>query len=429
MLFCAFLLFLPFIQGEGLIEFFKWKQLAFDLPTEIPFSGNTDFVFPSKTNAGNNRDSSDANYIPYSNVPMGVTHFREKLFITTPRRRPGIPSTLNFVRIDSTTKSPKLIPYPSYYENQLDSRLQPDPDRLISVYRTRVDACNRLWFIDTGMLEYPNNRTQVQRPALWIVNLENNKRIRRFEIDESIVPIGRGIASVTVDLDSKRCDDAYAYIPDLVHNCLLVYSFRQNRIWVFQHNFFSFDPMWGDFNIAGQKFQWNDGIFSITLGNRNPDGYRTAYFHPMCSVSEFSVSTKVLRNETNSQRSNHGNDFINLGMRGSYKQSTIHAFHPETGIIMYAEISKYGVGCWNTNKEFSIQNHGTVDQNERKMIYPSDLTIDDDGVVWVMTNSMPIFIYSTLNENEYNFRVWKQDIRTAVADTVCSPTKQSSTKY
>jgi hypothetical protein len=27
---------------------------------------------------------------------------------------------------------------------------------IISVYRTRVDACDRLWFVDTGLLEYPS---------------------------------------------------------------------------------------------------------------------------------------------------------------------------------------------------------------------------------------------------------------------------------
>lgn len=59
------------------------------------------------------------------------------------------------------------------------------------------------------------------------------------------------------------------------------YSLRQNRIWRFAHNYFHFDPLHGDFNVVGLKYQWDDGIFSITLGNRQPDGYRTAYFHPM----------------------------------------------------------------------------------------------------------------------------------------------------
>jgi hypothetical protein len=41
------------------------------------------------------------------------------------------------------------------------------------------------------------------------------------------------------------------------------------------------NPFEGDFDVDGLKFSWDDGIFSITLSNRDKDGYRTAYFHPM----------------------------------------------------------------------------------------------------------------------------------------------------
>lgn len=100
----------------------------------------------------NNGDA--APYIPYNNVPMGATHFRGRLFLTMPRRRVGIPSTLNFIdmRRDSKQSSPKLYAYPSFELNQFNKSAQ----NLVSVYRTTVDACQRLWFIDTGMLEYPS---------------------------------------------------------------------------------------------------------------------------------------------------------------------------------------------------------------------------------------------------------------------------------
>lgn len=62
---------------------------------------------------------------------------------------------------------------------------------------------------------------------------------------------------------------------------LLFHSLRKNKIWSFSHNYFHFDPLHGDFNIAGNEFQWDDGIFSITLGALQQDGFRTAYFHPM----------------------------------------------------------------------------------------------------------------------------------------------------
>ena len=52
---------------------------------------------------------------------MGATHFNGRLFITMPRRRIGIPSTLNYIDMirDGTTTSPKLHAYPDFKTNQL----------------------------------------------------------------------------------------------------------------------------------------------------------------------------------------------------------------------------------------------------------------------------------------------------------------------
>lgn len=99
---------------------------------------------------------------------MGLTHDKDKLFITVPRRRPGVPATLNYIPTKSPVgSSPSLRAYPSYQTNQLPENNQADASRIISVYRTRVDACNRLWFIDTGLLEYPSN----EKPIFELLSL------------------------------------------------------------------------------------------------------------------------------------------------------------------------------------------------------------------------------------------------------------------
>lgn len=241
---------------------------------------------------------------------MGANHYRLRMFITLPRRRPGVPATLTYIDMNTNDQSPPVRAYPDYQTNTIPDNMQPNPNRIISVYRTRTDACNRLWFIDTGLLEYPDNFIQIQQPSIWIMNPETNQRIHRFEIPDSIVTRGNGLASITIDVDPKNCDDAYAYIPDLANYYLAVYSLRQNKIWQFRHNFFSFDPLYGDFDVGGVQYQWNDGIFSITLGNQLSDGFRMANFHAMAGINSFMVSTRVLKNETAAARSNHGSDFM-----------------------------------------------------------------------------------------------------------------------
>lgn len=56
---------------------------------------------------------------------MGVTHYDGRLFITMPRRRTGIPATLNYIDLTSKTNgmSPLLRGYPSYQMNTLEVSL------------------------------------------------------------------------------------------------------------------------------------------------------------------------------------------------------------------------------------------------------------------------------------------------------------------
>jgi hypothetical protein len=72
--------------------------------------------------------------------------------------------------------------------------------------------------------------------------------IGRFEIPESIVPNGRGLASITIDDDD--CLNTFAYIPDWMNSALLVFSASQGKVWRFNHNFFFFNPFEGTIILA-----------------------------------------------------------------------------------------------------------------------------------------------------------------------------------
>lgn len=39
-----------------------------------------------------------------------------------------------------------------------------------------------------------------------------------------------------------------------------------------KHNYFHFDPLNGDFNVAGVNFQWTDGVFGMALGRPSNEG-------------------------------------------------------------------------------------------------------------------------------------------------------------
>lgn len=61
-------------------------------------------------------------FVSYNNIPMGATHHKGRVFISVPRRRPGIPATLNVIDIEKQkkgNKSPALTAYPENRINQL----------------------------------------------------------------------------------------------------------------------------------------------------------------------------------------------------------------------------------------------------------------------------------------------------------------------
>jgi dopachrome tautomerase len=130
----------------------------------------------------------------------------------------------------------------------------------------------------------------------------------------------------------------------------------------------------GDFNVDGVQFQWDDGVFSIALSRKKPNGFRTAFFHPLASYGEFTVSTEVLRNEELSQRQVHGNDFKFIGSRGV--NSGTHFLDVNTNVIFYGEMQNNAVSCWRVKPEgIKRTEMGIVQKNDTTLIYPVDLEV------------------------------------------------------
>lgn len=52
---------------------------------------------------------------------------------------------------------------------------------------------------------------------------------------------------------------------------MIVYSFKDNASWRVKHHYFHFDPLAGQYRVAGIDFQWTDGLFGIALSKPNAD--------------------------------------------------------------------------------------------------------------------------------------------------------------
>ncbi|XP_016995421.2 protein yellow [Drosophila takahashii] len=388
----------PSWAAYKLQERYSWNQL--------------DFAFPNARLKEQALASGD--YIPQNGLPVGVEHFGNRLFVTVPRWRDGIPATLTYINMDrSLTGSPELIPYPDWRSNTAGDCA----NSITTAYRIKVDECGRLWVLDTGTVGIGNTTTNPCPYAVNVFDLTTDTRIRRYELPGVDTNPNTFIANIAVDI-GKSCDDAYAYFADELGYGLIAYSWELNKSWRFSaHSYFFPDPLRGDFNVAGINFQWGEeGIFGMSLSPIRSDGYRTLYFSPLASHRQFAVSTRILRDETRTEDSYH--DFVALDERGPNAHTTSRVMSDD-GIELFNLIDQNAVGCWHSSMPYSPQFHGIVDRDDVGLVFPADVKIDENKNVWVLSDRMPVFLLSDLDYADTNFRIYTAPLATLIENTVC----------
>lgn len=273
--------------------------------------------------------SLDSVFFLENNIPMGANIWKDKLFIAVPRRKNGIPSTLNYISLNEKRKNKHNIPlkpYPNYLTNILETN-QTREHNFVSVYRVAIDSCDRLWFVDTGLVNvlgkkekcfyfiwllylfFVENETKLKPKTLYIIDLNTNKILRSYIFKESVLKTTSALVNLEIDVDPEKCDEAFAYIPDLLGYGLVVYSYEKNDSWRVDHEFFKYENDAKEYNVGGLSFEWEDGVFSIALSKKQADGFKDAYFHAMSATRLFKVSTRVLKNQTLATALEHGDDF------------------------------------------------------------------------------------------------------------------------
>lgn len=288
-----------------------------------------------------------------------------------------------------------------------------------TVYRIKADKCGRLWVLDTGTIGIGNTTQQVCPYSVNVFDLTTNTRIRRYEFRPEDTNPNTFIANTAVDI-GRTCDDTYAYFSDELGYGLVVYSWEKNKSWRFEHSFFYPDPLRGDFNIGGLNFQWGEeGIFGMALTPIKSDGYRTLYFSPLASHREFMVSTRILRDETRVEDSYH--DFSYLDERNPNSHTTSRVLSDD-GIMLFNLVDQNSIGCWHSSMPYSPRFHGIVDRDDDGLVFPSDVKIDENQNVWVLSDRMPVYLISELDYTDVNFRIYTAPLKTLVEGTVCDLT-------
>ncbi|XP_063229142.1 protein yellow-like [Bacillus rossius redtenbacheri] len=384
--------------AQKLIEVFSWKHL--------------DYEYPSKE--ARQRALANGDFKPPNCLPVGIEVWCDKMFVTVPRWESGVPSTLNYVSLSSSpSDGPLLVPYPSWEFNR-----EGNCAGVTTTYRIKVDKCDRLWVLDTGTVGIENTTRQLCPYSLMAFDLHSDRLLRRYTFKDSDTNANTFIANIAVDVGCS-CDDTFVYASDELGYGLIVYSFQQDDSWRVTHGYFHPDPLCGDFDIGGLNFQWEaEGVFGMALSPPAKDCHRTLFFHPLASHREFAVSTAVLRDRERAMNSYH--EFVALDERGPRSHVTASVMDDQ-GIMFYNLIDRNAVGCWNSRLPYCPNSQGLVDKDDERLIFPSDVKVDADRNLWVMSDRMPNFLLSELDYGDVNFRVFYLPVSEAVKGTVCDP--------
>ena len=371
-------------------------------------------------------------YVPHNNVLAGIKIYKNTTYVTVPRWKHGVPSTLNKV-VWHTGHDPRLQPFPSWKMQELGNC-----DSLQYVQSMEIDPeCGWMWIIDVGrvnILESPDDTglapISLCPPKLVIYDLNKDEIVRVHVFDNSV-------ASHTTNFLNDIVIDRihrFAYITDARSNKsqggIIAYSFDQDKSRVFWGPSTAIEKYAEHININNHSYIFNTPSDGIAL---NQDG-TILFYCALSSYAIYSVNTSLLRNfdlplsDIKVQL---------LGMKVS--QSDGLAFSSQQKLYFGVQ-SQTAVYYWDRmiyGNDFNPGMERKLVSNSTTMIWIDTFAFDEDGYLWFTTNRLNKFLAGEMtfsNPSDPNFRIIRvfvnessyMDGTTANLDR--SPTKNSSTK-
>lgn len=182
---------------------------------DVMFQWNImEFAYPSQQLRA--QAISSGQYIPENAAPLGIAVSDDRVFVTTPRWKNGIPASLSSIQLPAFTQSPALEPYPNWDAHT--STTNPDCTRLLSVYRMAIDECGRLFVIDSGIVNALDNLQQLCPPKIVAFDLATDQQILSYQFPPEQVLQGSLHTNLVVDIRNGECNRAFVYVMDVWRN-------------------------------------------------------------------------------------------------------------------------------------------------------------------------------------------------------------------
>jgi sugar lactone lactonase YvrE len=314
----------------------------------------------------------------YGAMPTGVSvALNGRIFVNFPRWGDDVPFTVGEIRAG------RLVPYPDAHVNRAD-KTRPG-ETFISVQSVVADAQNRLWVLDTAVLDTaaPNFTAPVQGGTkLVAVDLVTNRISKTIVFAPDVALPKTYLNDVRFDL--RQGKEGVAYITDSGTGALIVVDLASGTSWrrLLDHYSTKADPTFVPI-VEGETLLVRppggppqplavpaDGIALSSDGT-------TLYFCPLSSRHLFSVPTALLRDRSVLD-SKVGASVVDLGEKGASDgleadaQGHLYAGNYEHDGIR----QRLPDGTWKTIV------------HDPRVLWPDTLSVGPDGWLYFTANQL-----------------------------------------
>lgn len=395
--------------------------------TELYAISSLEFDFPNEEARQEAIDSGQ--FTPGKIIPMDTEiHYSGNpyedpiTFITVPRFTAGVPATLGTFTSKRYHGQPVIAPFPSWRWHQNASACS--VDRIVSVFRIKIDECERLWVLDSGFV----SGLLACPPQILAFDLATKKLLHRYQIPSSMVAANSTLVTILADVQDPRdgCKKTFIYAADSTEFTLIVYDVENGKSWKIHDASMDADRKWTAFYLEGQTFEYQDGILGMSLSPFDKNVARKLFYQPLAGVTESWVYTGYIKNESLFANPSFGASqyfYTYPGQRIS--QSAAMAIDRD-GISYFGLTTPVTLNCWNTAVEYNNKNIGLLQKNEKTLQFLSSVKIVNDlqaeQELIIMSNRLQKFSTGTLDPSEINFRIMKAKIRHLTLGSKCRRT-------
>lgn len=337
-------------------------------------------------------------YIPANNFLTTVKFWKDKMYVTLPRWKDGVPVTLGVTSAEPVNgvTAPLLEAFPNWDMQKLG-----DCSAFQLVHSVEIDPKGRMWVLDTGRATSLRQESKTGcPPRLVILDLEDKGNIlRSYEFPDHVARLGpSGTYLNDIVLDHEN--GGMAYITDNGRDDpgIIVYSLKNNTSWKIRHNSMKAEVEAVGFKVA-ETHVINpvhvDGIALSPASNRD----RQIYYSPLSSFHLYSIPVSAMRDNV----TNIDQYVKQLGRKSSQTDGMAMS---ATGKLYLGLLADDAIAMWDTKNTPSF-NVGLriISRDHVFTQWPDSFAFDEKGNFWCVTNMLQNFLNNRVNISVPNYRL------------------------